>query len=180
MFGFSRIHVGFPVEFGALGADIQFVPMTPGQQYQVAGMSVCAFKQNHEGDSYGYRFEQNGQSVVYSTDGEHKIEDSEGIEGYLGFIQGADLLIFDAMYSLADAVSLKEDWGHSSNVVGVELCQRAGVKHYCMYHHEPIYDDVTLQQILAETIRYGEISQEGDAAHTLTISSAYDGMEIEV
>ena len=84
------------------------------------------------------------------------------------------------MYSLADAVSLKEDWGHSSNLVGVELCQRAGVKHYCMYHHEPIHDDANLQRILAETIRYGEISQEGCEAHSLTISSAYDGMEIEV
>ena len=29
------------------------------------------------------------------------------------------------MYSLADAISVKADWGHSSNVVGVELCQLA-------------------------------------------------------
>ena len=37
----------------------------------------------------------------------------------------ADLVIFDAMYSLADAISVKADWGHSSNIVGVELCQMA-------------------------------------------------------
>ena len=53
----------------------------------------------------------------------------------------ADLVIFDAMYSLADAISVKEDWGHSSNVVGVELCQLARAKHLCMFHHEPIFDD---------------------------------------
>jgi hypothetical protein len=35
------------------------------------------------------------------------------------------------MYSLADAISVKEDWGHSSNVVGVELCQMARAKHLC-------------------------------------------------
>ena len=42
------------------------------------------------------------------------------------FFRDADLVIFDAMYSLADSISVKADWGHSSNVVGVELCQMAG------------------------------------------------------
>ncbi len=41
------------------------------------------------------------------------------------FFRDADLVIFDAQYSLADAISVKEDWGHSSNVVGVEMCQLA-------------------------------------------------------
>ena len=45
------------------------------------------------------------------------------------------------MYPLADAISVKEDWGHSSNIVGVELCQMARAKHLCMFHHEPIFDD---------------------------------------
>jgi len=40
------------------------------------------------------------------------------------FFHHADLLIFDAMYSLAEAVSVKEDWGHSSNIVAVELARR--------------------------------------------------------
>ena len=44
---------------------------------------------------------------------------------YVNFFRDADLVIFDAMYSLADAISIKADWGHSSNIVGVELCQLA-------------------------------------------------------
>ena len=51
------------------------------------------------------------------------------------------------MYSLADAISIKEDWGHSSNIVGVELCQMAGVRHLCLFHHEPAYDDEKLTAI---------------------------------
>ena len=43
------------------------------------------------------------------------------------FYRHADLVIFDAMYSLADMISVKEDWGHSSNIVGGELCLRAQV-----------------------------------------------------
>ena len=45
------------------------------------------------------------------------------------------------MYSLAEATTVKADWGHSSNVVGVELCQLAGVAHLCLFHHEPASDD---------------------------------------
>ena len=55
------------------------------------------------------------------------------------------------MYSLADAISVKEDWGHSSNIVGVELCQMARAKHLCLFHHEPAYDDATIERILRET-----------------------------
>jgi ribonuclease BN (tRNA processing enzyme) len=87
------------------------------------------------------------------------------------------VLIFDAMYSLADQISVKEDWGHSSNIVAVELAQLAGVKHLVMFHHEPIYDDRMIERILGETRRYDELSRSGEE---LTITSAYDGLEIAV
>jgi len=171
---------GFPVDFGFLGATVEFVTLEPGKRYDIAGLSVEALKQIHHGDSYGYRFEAGGKSVVYSTDSEHKLDSEEETRMFTDFFRDADVVIFDAMYALADAVSLKQDWGHSSNIVGVELCQRAGVKHYCMFHHEPIYDDATISNILAETIRYEEIVEEGEAGHELKISTAYDGMEIQL
>jgi len=62
------------------------------------------------------------------------------------FFRGADVLIFDAQYSLADQISVKEDWGHSSNMIAVELAQLAGVKHLVMYHHEPVLDDKTIER----------------------------------
>jgi ribonuclease BN (tRNA processing enzyme) len=131
----------------------------------------------HGGDSYGYRFEQGGKIVVYSTDSEHKTEDAKSTREVVEFFRNADLVIFDAMYSLVDTVSVKEDWGHSSNVVGVELCQLARSKHLCLFHHEPVYSDARIASVLEETLRLEEITREG---HTLRISSAYDGMEIVV
>lgn len=167
----------FPVDFDILGADIEFITLDPEKTYDIAGMSVTLMKQYHAGDSYGYRFEQNGKSVVYSTDSEHKFEFITETYEFIDFFRNADLLIFDAMYSLADAYSLKEDWGHSSNITGVELSQRAGVKHFCMFHHEPNYDDATIEGVMNETIRFEELSDEGDG---LLVSAAYDGREIEV
>jgi hypothetical protein len=81
------------------------------------------------------------------------------------------------MYSLADSVSVKEDWGHSSNVVGVELCQLARAKHLCIYHHEPVHNDLKIASVLQETLRLEEITRSD---HTLRVSGAYDGLEITV
>lgn len=81
------------------------------------------------------------------------------------------------MYALADAISVKADWGHSSNIVGVELCQAAGVRRLCMFHHEPAYDDARIESVLRETRRFEEITRD---EAPLEIVSAYDGLEIEL
>ena len=167
----------FPIEFDRLPSDIEFVRLTPGKRYEIAGMSVTSKVQAHSGSSFGYRFEQDGKSVVYSTDSEHKLEEVAEADAFADFFRYADLVIFDAMYSLADAVSVKEDWGHSSNIVGVELCQMAGAKRLCLFHHEPIFDGAHLERIWKETCRLEEITRSGAPLEILT---AYDGLEIVI
>ena len=165
----------FPVEFDALAADVEFIKLEPGRSYEIAGMRVTPKLQLHTGDSYGYRFEAGGRAVVYSTDSEHKLDEPEKTRGFIDFFRGADLVIFDAMYSLAEAISVKEDWGHSSNVVGVELCQLARAKTLCLFHHEPASDDRRLLTMLAEARRLEEITRTD---HRLEVIAAYDGLEI--
>lgn len=167
----------FPVSFDTMGANIEFHSLTPGRSATIAGLQVTPALQRHGGDSFGYRFEHADGCVVYSTDGEHKLERAAELEAVVAFFKDADLVIFDAMYSLADAISVREDWGHSSNLVGVDLCLRAGVGHYCMFHHEPMNDDATLDRVLAETRRYEELSRDDRRLH---VSSAYDGLEIHI
>jgi len=174
---FRRQHAApsFPVEFDQLAAQIEFVRLEPQQQYDIAGLTVKAMRQSHSGDSYGYRIEHAGKSVVYSTDSEHKLEDPAHTEAFAAFFRGADLVIFDAMYSLADAVSVKADWGHSSNIVGVELCQMAGAKRLCLFHHEPIHSDERLHEVWRDTRRLEELTRAGAP---MEILAAYDGLEI--
>jgi phosphoribosyl 1,2-cyclic phosphodiesterase len=167
----------FPVEFDALGAKVEFVALEAGRPYSIGGATVTGRPQRHGGDSYGYRIEKDGKSVVYTTDSEHKMEDVAAIREFASFLHRADLVVFDSMYSLADAMSLKEDWGHSSNVIGVELCQLAQAKHLCLFHHEPIFDDARIEHVFEETKRLEEITRAGQP---LRISSAYDGLVIEV
>lgn len=168
----------FPVDFAHLAARIEFVTLTPGETVRIAGLEVTPKAQIHAGDSYGYRFAHEGRVCVYSTDSEHKLDDSEVTDGFVDFFRDADLVIFDAMYSFADAISVKEDWGHSSNVVGVELCQLANAKRLALFHHEPIYDDARIASVETETRRFEEITRvDGEY---LEIFSAYDGLEVEL
>ncbi len=167
----------FPVDFSTFRADISFVRLEPGIVHEVAGMRVKLKLQRHAGDSYGFRFESGGKSVVYSTDSEHDLGNRRETDAFVDFFRGADVVIFDAMYSLADAISVKADWGHSSNIAGVELCHAAGVKHLCMFHHEPAFDDASIARVLADTRRYEEICRTGAP---MTVTAAYDGMEIDL
>jgi phosphoribosyl 1,2-cyclic phosphodiesterase len=167
----------FPVEFSQLSATIEFVRLTPGQTREISGVRVTPEPQMHSGDSYGYRFETPGKSFVYTTDSEHKLENRSQTGLFVKFFHEADLVVFDAMYSLADAISVKADWGHSSNIIGVELCQMARVKHLVLFHHEPAYDDATIEGVLRETRRFEELTRGTQA---LKVSAAYDGLEIDV
>jgi len=167
----------FPVPFSQLAANIEFVPLVPNETREVSGVKVTPAPQFHSGDSFGFRFEHEGASFVYSTDSEHKLADIRETQRIVAFFRGADLVIFDAMYSLAEAVSVKADWGHSSNVVGVELCQMAGVKKLALFHHEPANDDAAILRILKDARRLEELTRQ---AHRLEVTAAYDGLEIDL
>ena len=167
----------FPVDFCSLAATVEFVPLEPGQVCEVAGLSVAAIEQFHSGDSYAYRFSKGGKSVVYSTDCEHKYDCLDDSYPFVEFCRSTDLLIFDAMYSLGDTLSVKEHWGHSSNVVAVELAQAAQVKGLALFHHDPILDDQMIDAVLADTMRFETISRHGTKVEVI---SAYDGLELTI
>lgn len=170
--------ISFPVAFDWLRANIRFVTMIPGEPLQVDGITVVAMAQHHSHDSYGYRFtDANGRSCVYSTDSEHKIDRMDVEDAFVGFFGGADLVVCDTMYSLADTVSLKEDWGHSSNIVAVDLCRRAGARRLALFHHEPTYSDEDIERMHGETLRYEELTREG---RPLEVLCAYDGLEVRL
>jgi phosphoribosyl 1,2-cyclic phosphodiesterase len=165
----------FPVPFSALGAKIFFHTLDPDRSYEVAGFTVRAIIQNHPGISSGYSFVRRGKKFVYSTDVEHGPEAQENGYVFVDFFRGADLLIFDAQYSFADAIGPKETWGHSSNLMGVELSVQAAVKRLCLFHSEPTRDDEALDRFLAETREYLRIHAPQSP---LVIDLAWDGLQM--
>ncbi len=63
---------------------------------------------------------------MYSTDSEHKQNAMDDNLEFIEFFKNADLLIFDDQYSFWDAVGTKESWGHSSNILSMELAVLGG------------------------------------------------------
>ena len=168
----------FPVSLKEMQAEIIFHQLAPDTTYQIAGFYVRAMAQRHPGGSYGYSFVKDGKKLVYSSDAEHKDDFVDEQYPFITFFSAADLVIFDAQYTLLDAIDTKENWGHSSNIVGVELAVRAGVQRLCLFHMEHTHDDEMLHAILEKTRDYQRIYSQGN--RHMPIDLAYDGLEIDL
>ncbi len=95
----QQSHPCFPIDFRKLGATIEFVELEPGRAYEIGKLTVQTIAQNHPSDSYGFRFTQD-KAVVFSTDCEHKFQILNDAYPFIEFFRDADVLIFDAQYSL--------------------------------------------------------------------------------
>ena len=170
--------ISFPVPFDWLKAKMSFEVHEVAKPFAVAGLTVTLIQQHHSHESFGYHFARDGRSVIYSTDSEHKLDNMESEAAFETFFKGADLVVCDTMYSLGDSVSLKQDWGHSSNIVAVDLCHAAGAKRLALFHHEPTYADEDIQRMHAETVRYEELVRADRPE--LEVICAYDGLEVAI
>ena len=170
--------ISFPVAFDWLRAKISFRTLEVGKPHSIGAVTVEVIEQYHSHVSYGYKFtDAAGKSVVYSTDSEHKLDKMDAESAFTGFFGGCDLVICDTMYSLADSISMKEDWGHSSNVVAIDLCHEAQAKRLALFHHEPTYSDADIQRMHQESIRYEQLTRE---TAPLEVLCAYDGLVVNV
>jgi phosphoribosyl 1,2-cyclic phosphodiesterase len=190
----------FPVTFDELKSTVSFEVHKPGDKISVAGLEVSFIEQDHPGVSYGYRFQRKDKSVVYSTDAEHRAQHHCKDYPFLDFIRDADLLIFDAPYTFSEVGGAKEDWGHSSNLTGVDFASRARVKHLAIFHHDPAGSDKALYDFHRETknflLRRKDTyrrpftnppvlpsrvqSNQLDERYPSAISLSYDGLIIEI
>jgi len=144
----------FPINFDMFGAKISFEEHSPGDVIEVCDSKITLFKQNHPGISFGYRIDSNQKSVVYSTDCEHTNAAHLKDYPFLDFIRGADLLIFDAPYTHSQSIGNREHWGHSSNVMGVELAARGDVQKLAIFHHDPNSTDENISEFCAHTRKF--------------------------
>jgi len=133
----------FPVKFHETASQKSFYDLQPKESYDIGGARVSILPLRHPGGSYAYRFEVDSKVIVYATDGEYPSKEmsEEKFKTYIDFFRGADVLIFDAMYTFPETELSKADWGHSSPNIGVELAVEAEVKHLILSHHEPVSSD---------------------------------------
>jgi len=105
---------------------------------------------NHPDGATGYRIDYAGRSVCYLTDTEHVPGSPD--RNVLELIAGADLVIYDSMYTDAEYETYV-GWGHSTWQEGVRLCRAAGAKRLAVFHHDPEHDDDMLDGVAREVAK---------------------------
>lgn len=148
----------FPIPFSFYAANISFVDLAPHKTYEpVEGVKVCWHEMDHPGRSFAYRVAYKGKSVVFATDAEYKDLSDEGLAPYVEFFRDADVVIFDSQYTMVECLE-KEDWGHSTAFIGMEIAKKANVKKLMFFHHEPNYSDFDLVDILVSAQEFLELT----------------------
>ena len=169
----QQSEIYFPVPLSYLSADLQFHYIPANAWTQIGELRVYPLPMAHPGENYGYRIEHDGAILVYATDAEYKQMDPDSTQTYVDCFRDADLLIFDAQYSLHEALD-KANWGHSSPVMGAELAHRAGVRRLALFHHDPTSNDQTIFAGLKQAEAY--LAKRGSNCQVVVAS---EGMEIE-
>jgi phosphoribosyl 1,2-cyclic phosphodiesterase len=133
----------FPVSLAQLPGRIEHLGFKAGDTLTFAdGASAETLLLNHPGGATGYRFSHGGRSLCYISDIEHT--DPWPPPELRDFVQGADLVIYDGMFSETEYIRC-QGWGHSTWQKGVDLCRASAVERLAVFHLHPQHDDAYLQ-----------------------------------
>ena len=138
----------FPVPIEIFKARVSFIDFRAGDALQPhPDVLVRTAPLDHPDHCTGYRIEHAGKSVCYITDTAHVPGDPN--QDILGLIRGADIVIYDAMFTPEQYVA-RPGWGHSTWQEGARLCDEAGAGQLVLFHHDPGHDDDMLDQLQGE------------------------------
>lgn len=142
------LHYNSPIPLKGMQADLQFYELEHGQKMMLHDIEIETGSLNHPNTAMGYRVTWNGRSAVYCSDTEHFSDRLD--ENVVHLARGADVLIYDAMYTddeYHSSKSPKVGWGHSTWQEAIKVAKAAGVKRVVIFHHEPGHSDDFLDQI---------------------------------
>lgn len=152
----------FPVPLEGFAAELRCIDFRAGEAFALAGgIHVRTAPLDHPGGATGYRVEYGGRSVCYVSDTGHK--PGEPNRNILGLIEGADIVIYDAMFT-EEEFARHPDWGHSTWNEGAGLCEAAGADTLLLFHHDPRRDDEAMERLGAEAARHRsgtQVAREG-------------------
>ena len=164
----------FPIEFEQFGATLRFHQLKEGERVKLGQILVTNTELKHPGKAYAYRIEADNAITIVATDAEYQSLDNVDTLKYRNFYSNADVLIFDAMISVRESF-VKEDWGHSSALIGADMASEAHVKRLVLFHHDPNSSDTEVAEILNQTREYLQRQDKN-----LEVIIAREGLEIEL
>ena len=148
----------FPVPIEIFKAKIEFRDFKSGDVLQPHDdITLRTALLDHPDSTNGYRLEHGGRTfaLLCDTEGFPGKRDAE----MLSLARQADLAVYDATFTEGEMTS-KAGWGHSTWRRGVRMANEAGVKHLCLFHHDPSHDDDFMDKLAADAndVRAGTIA----------------------
>ena len=161
----------FPVPFAKVPGNIA-IEEVKDFDFSIGPVQVRAQRSNHPGLCFGYRLFSPESLIVFFPDSERRAggKDREMIE----FIRDADVLILDAQYDAAE-YKTHVGWGHGCLDDTVALALKAGVRHLCLFHHDPSHDDKKIDSFVKHARRI-----VAKAKSKMKVDAAKEGMTIEL
>jgi phosphoribosyl 1,2-cyclic phosphodiesterase/DNA-binding response OmpR family regulator len=177
----------FPVTLEQLGARIRYHDLVEGV-FEAGDVRIRTEYLNHPALTLGYRLEADGACLVYASDhepyarrlacGDGQLDGRDG--RHAAFLVGADLVVHDAQYTAAEYPA-KMGWGHSTGEYAAAASYAAGARRLALIHHDPLRDDASLGQVLAELRAWVAgrswplevmVAAEGDTITLLSVEAA--------
>ncbi|MDA1193330.1 MAG: MBL fold metallo-hydrolase [Candidatus Poribacteria bacterium] len=141
-----QVQAYFPIPFQVMASKKFFYEPTVDETFEIGKFKITPFLLKHPGDAYGFRVEWGDKVFVFASDSEYKNPSQEEIDYFVGYFKDADLLYFDAQYTLFESF-VKEDWGHSSALIGVDFAVQANVKRLILGQHDPSHSEVLVKEL---------------------------------
>lgn len=169
----------FPVTLRDLRSRIHFTELEEGF-LRLGDVMVETQYLNHTAPTISFRISSGGSTVAYVTDHEPFWNPSgshfkhPGDQRHIDFLNGADLVIHDAQYSLEEYPG-KIGWGHSTVDYATEIALAAGVRQLALFHHDPLHDDAEIARM--EGVARHLVKERGAA---LDVMAAAEGLVLEV
>ena len=150
----------FPVTPDIFTANMTYRDFRAGQTLSPEpGITVHTIALHHPNNATGYRVEFGGRAVVYVTDVEHSLVQTD--PALVAFARGADVLIYDSTYSDEQFVAGR---GHSTWQEGMRIADAAGIATFVAFHHDPDHNDAFMDDIACalSAVRPGSlVAREG-------------------
>ncbi len=161
----------FPVRFENLPARIEALATPAGQDTDLGSAGLRCIRLNHPQGGLGFRFEEQGQALVFLTDNELGGPGAPRLGEFVDFCQGAKALVHDAQY-LPEELPARRGWGHSSWQEALELARLAGVPRLILTHHDPARDDAQVEALTAQA--------RAAAPAGIQVEAAREGLALEL
>lgn len=172
----------FPVKYQA---DVYFHKLKPRSPYLFDDVAVTPYMMDHPDPCWGYRIEANDKVYSHAVDTECVRFTKEALGADSPFYDNVDLLLFDAQYTLLEAMTVFADYGHSSANLGLDLAMHRNIKKILFTHHSPDADTKRISEAYKSTQLYYQTQlrnakQSGISINPVKWNFAQEGMVIDL